>query len=145
MMRRFGIQNMKLCKTNLILRLRIWLIQSDHDKVNLKYSYIFQKWPVTYQFCVYVCFCIITLSKNLTSAYLSLLFKDDSLGSALGNVIISSPFLYIVMQQSMSLSLLDSIFRKKLLNLLFKYTITLLTVLAVIILTANIRKLNRKI
>ena len=59
MMRRFGIQKLKLCKTNLILRLRIWLIQINHDKVNKKCSYIFQKWPVTYQFCVYACFCII--------------------------------------------------------------------------------------
>ena len=62
MMRRFGIQKVKLCKTNLILRLWIWLIQSNHDKLNKKYSYILQKWPVAYQFRVYECFCIITFS-----------------------------------------------------------------------------------
>ena len=49
------------------------------------------------------------------------------------------------MQQSLPLSLLDSILRKKILNLFFKYTIALLTVLIVIILTAIILKSNHKI
>ena len=56
-----------------------------------------------------------------------------------------SPRLYVVIQHSLSLSLLDSILQKKLSNLIFKYTITLLTVLTVIILTATIRKLNDRI
>ena len=56
-----------------------------------------------------------------------------------------SPRLYVVMQHSLSLSLLDSILQKKLSKLIFKYTITLLTVLTVIILTATIRKLNDRI
>ena len=86
-MRRFGMQKMKLCKANLILRLPIWLIRSYHDKVNKKYSYIFQKWPVTSQFRKYICFCIITFLQNLICAYLPVLFEDDSL----------SPSLYTVM------------------------------------------------
>ena len=133
MMRRFGIQKVKLCKTNLILRLWIWLIQSNHDKVNKKYSYILQKWPVAYQFrvlqlnlCLPVC--------SIQGWFIRFCFRNY-------NSIISF-FVHII---SLSLSLLDSTLRKKLLNLFFKYTIALLTVLTVIILTAIIQKLNNKI
>ena len=39
MMRKFGMQKVKLCKANLIVSLRIWSIQSNHDKTNKKYTF----------------------------------------------------------------------------------------------------------
>ena len=88
------MQRMKLCKTNLILRLRIWLIQNYHDKSNKNYPYIFQKSPVAYQFRMYagmLLYYYIFIKFNLYLPACSI--QGWFLGSALENVITSSPSL----------------------------------------------------
>ena len=94
---------------------------SDPSTHLTRYVFInYSEVPVIYQFHVYGCFCIITVLQNSAGAYHSVLFKDDLLGSVLGNLIISSPSLYIFMQQSLSLSWIDSILRKKVIKFTVK-------------------------